>query len=241
MKYLLKKIIPSIILDFYAKKKYSKSQSPFFNKDAKTVFTNIYNSNKWNNNESVSGIGSTIENTTKIVSVLNNVFHQLEIKTLLDIPCGDFNWIKNINLNEVNYTGADIVPELIDSNIKSYSNLTINFKELNLIKDSLPQSDLILVRDCFVHFSYDDINNSMKNICASNSKYLMVTTFTKHNLNYDITTGDWRPINLEKAPFNFPKPILIIEEQVHPEYIKETKGKSLSIWKIDDLKLSLNA
>ena len=241
MKQPLKKIIPSIILDFYAKKKYSKNQSPFFNKDAKTIFTNIYNSNKWNNNESVSGVGSTIENTTKIVAELNKVLVQLNIQSLLDIPCGDFNWMKNVSFDKINYTGADIVEELIDSNKKKHLNSNVNFKVLNLVENTLPQSDLILVRDCLVHFSYADINKAIQNILTSDSKYLMATTFTKHAINYDITTGDWRPINLEKTPFNFPKPILIIEEQVHPEYIKETKGKSLAIWKIDDLKLSLNA
>lgn len=55
-------------------------------------------------------------------------------------------------------------------------------------------------------------------------------------LNYDIVTGDWRPINLEKAPFNFPTPMLVIEEQYDENFKKEFRAKLLAIWRIDDSK-----
>jgi len=240
MKHFLKKIAPSALLDFYSKKKYKIDQSPFIGKNVDVVFTEIYQTNKWGNSESVSGIGSTIENTTKIVSELNKTFIQLNIKTLLDIPCGDFNWAQNLNLNNINYLGADIVKELIETNKEKHHQSNIHFEVINIIEDPLPKTDLILVRDCFVHFSYDNILKSMQNIIASNSTYLLVTNFTKHRLNYNITTGDWRPINLEQAPFNFPEPEMVIEEHIDPTYKKEGKGKSLSLWKINNLKHLLN-
>ena len=69
----------------------------------------------------------------------------------------------------------------------------------------------------------------------SKSTYLLTTTFKKQSVNYDIVTGDWRPINLLKKPFNFPKPIMVIEENSPKGYKKEWRGKSLSLWRISDL------
>ena len=61
------------------------------------IFTKFYNRNKWGNLESFSGDGSTIKETTKTRKIIENVIKKYKIKSLLDIPCGDFNWMKLIN------------------------------------------------------------------------------------------------------------------------------------------------
>ena len=75
----------------------------------------------------------------------------------------------------------------------------------------------------------------MKNIQKSGAKYLMSTSFPKLTVNHDIVTGDWRPINLEIAPFNFPDPVSTIQEYWEPGFEKEYKGKMLGVWQVDDL------
>ena len=40
--------------------------------------------------------------------------------SLLDAPCGDFNWMRHVPLGGVSYTGADVVPELIARNRRDY-------------------------------------------------------------------------------------------------------------------------
>jgi hypothetical protein len=52
--------------------------------------------------------------------------------------------------------------------------------------------------------------------------------------NLDITTGDWRIINLEKAPFNLPEPIKIINEKC-TEANGSYADKSLGLWKLQQL------
>ena len=54
-----------------------------------------------------------------------------------DIPCGDFNWMKYIDLKNVKYTGYDIVSDIIKNNNVSFSNETIKFNHLNIIKKYL--------------------------------------------------------------------------------------------------------
>ena len=63
---------------------------------------------------------------------------------------------------------------------------------------------------------------------------MLTTTFPDCDENIDIVTGDWRIINLERAPFNFPKPIKMINEKC-TEGNGTYSDKSLGLWPIDQL------
>jgi hypothetical protein len=52
--------------------------------------------------------------------------------------------------------------------------------------------------------------------------------------NEDITTGDWRLLNLEKPPFNFPKPLQLLNEQCS-EGGGQFCDKSLGLWRVQDI------
>jgi hypothetical protein len=60
----------------------------------KEIFTDIYKKNDWKNDESVSGNGSTLDATEGVRRELPRLFAKFHVKSLLDIPCGDCNWIK---------------------------------------------------------------------------------------------------------------------------------------------------
>ena len=231
MKELIKKFIPDLLLRFYRNR-----ISKYNNKSASTVFTEIYNSNHWKSSESISGEGSEIKQTEPLINDLNKLLTEMNIATVLDLPCGDFNWMKKVDFSNIDYVGADIVEELIKINlVQNKERKNIIFKVLNLITDPLPKSDIIIVRDCLVHLSYKDINSSIKNIKSSGSKYLLTTTFTNHYQNHDIVTGDWRPLNLQEKPFNFSSPILIINENCTEGNNGEYKDKSMALWDISKI------
>lgn len=196
----------------------------------KHIFSQIFKNNGWKSNESRSGPGSTLEQTKQIRIELQQLLRELEIKSIFDVPCGDFNWMKEINLEQLSYTGMDIVPALIEDNNKKFQNRHIKFTVGDLTKDKIPAVDLILCRDCLVHFSYKNIEKALKNIKKSGAKYLLTTSFPLHE-NNDIITGDWRPINLEREPFLLPKPQRVINEKC-----SEGNGiyadKSLCLWEL---------
>src|SRR6185295_16640264 len=79
----------------------------------RNIFTDIYLSNFWADAESVSGRGSTIARTEVIRTSLPALLESVGAKTLLDAPCGDFNWMRNVDLSGIEYTGVDVVVELI--------------------------------------------------------------------------------------------------------------------------------
>jgi hypothetical protein len=204
-------------------------------KSTEDVFTEIYRSNGFGGTTSVSGPGSDIAQTRIVVSELRALLNDLNISTVLDIPCGDFQWMNNVDLHDIDYTGADIVKQLVLSNGAKYARDGIRFRSLDLIKDKLPRVDLIFCRDCLVHFSNREALSALRNICGSRSGYLLTTTFTDRKLNHDIVTGQWRPLNLQVAPFLFLKPLRVINEQC-----SEGGGvwgdKSLALWKIEDIR-----
>lgn len=175
----------------------------------KEKFTEIYENNLWCSPESVSGGGSEMQNTKVIRKELPVLIQKFNIESILDIPCGDYNWIKNVDLGKVSYIGADIVEPLVKRNKELYNN--IDFRLLDLTKDILPKVDLIFVRDCLGHLSNDNVLLAIKNCKESGSKYLLATSFTKWDFNPDIEDGGWKCINLMISPFNL-NPIYLINE-----------------------------
>ena len=212
--------------------------SKFRGRPIDETFIDIYKNNFWNSKESVSGKGSDFLQTETIVQEIPKLLEKFKVSTMHDIPCGDFNWMKQVELKGVHYLGSDIVPELIDANTKNFSSSSINFKLTDITNDSLPMVDLIFTRDCLVHFSYDDTRSALLNIIASGSKYLLATSYVERERNYDIATGEWRPINLERKPYNFPTPLLSINEN-STEDDGENPDKSLLLWEIKELAKSV--
>ena len=197
-------------------------------------FENIFKNNSWGGHNSVSGRGSDLDQTEHIIREIPALFKDMGISTVLDIPCGDFNWMRSIDLSGIKYIGADIVKEIVKNNKNQYEKNNVSFRHMNLIEDTLPQVDLILIRDCLVHMSYDDIFKLLNNVCNSMSQYLLTTSFTDRQDNKDIITGEWRPLNLQIAPFSLPKPIRIINEKCTQGKSSYT-DKSLGLWKISDI------
>jgi 2-polyprenyl-3-methyl-5-hydroxy-6-metoxy-1,4-benzoquinol methylase len=204
-------------------------------KNTEDVFTDIYRRNKWGGKDSISGPGSDGHQTRVIARECLALFNEFNISTMLDIPCGDFHWMKSVDLKGINYTGADIVKDLIQRNRERYERDSIRFQSLNLIRDNLPKVDLVFCRDCLVHFSFEDICRALHNICESQSEFLLTTTFTDRKDNHDIVTGQWRVLNLEVAPFMLPKPLRTINEEC-TQGNGLYKDKSLALWRTGDIR-----
>ena len=194
-------------------------------------FINIYYKRLWGNKESVSGPGSSLRQTSTIRKEIPILIKDLNIKSILDAPCGDFNWMSKVELNIDKYFGCDIVPQIIERNKKKYEDGIKKFKVLDITKNKLPKVDLILCRDCLVHLSNKRIFYTLRNFKLSKSKYLLTTIFTNTSKNRNIFTGSWRPINLQLKPFYFSKPIKLINEN-YAQNNNKYSDKSLGLWEL---------
>lgn len=203
------------------------------------VFREAIAENKWGFNDSASGGGSDLRQTEAIRERLPALWSAFDIAIMLDLPCGDFFWMKHVSMEGLQYIGADILPELIENNNELYRRPNISFRALNLLEDPLPRVDLVLCRDCLVHFSYRHIEAALRNICDSGSTYLLTTTFPERQRNHDIATGQFRPINLQAPPVSLPEPVLMITEGC-TESDGNFRDKSLGLWRVSDIRKHLD-
>jgi SAM-dependent methyltransferase len=201
-------------------------------------FTDIYHSNAWHGQQSKSGTGSDLENTKIMRPQLVELINNLGIKTMIDAPCGDFNWMKEIinDLKIDKYVGADIVEEMVLKNKEKYENNgRVTFVKANVVEEILPKYDLIFSRDCLVHFSYETAKRIIRNFVASGSTYLLMTTFLRTDRKYfDILDGQWRAINFQLPPLSLPAPEKFFIEGCVEDHCRWT-DKTLGLWKLCDL------
>ena len=198
------------------------------------LFSNVFRHNLWLDAESVSGPGSRISETARIREELPALLKKLEARSLLDAPCGDFHWMQHVDLGVEEYIGGDIVRDLIARHQQEFANQKRKFIAIDVTADELPRVDVILCRDCISHFSYEDAFKAFRNFKRSGSRYLLTTTYTRREINVDIATAGWRPLDLQLPPFNFPPPLQVINENCS-EGNGQYADKSLGLWALADL------
>jgi hypothetical protein len=203
-------------------------------KTRREKFTEVYRKNTWRGTESVSGTGSDREQTASLSVALPRLLRELDAKSLVDAPCGDFHWMKDVPLG-VDYTGVDIVQELVDRLQHDFGGEGRHFECLDVVQDILPRVDVILCRDCLVHLPLHEVAFAVRNFVKSGSTWLLTTTFPSRMENPDVRWSGWRPLNLEIAPFRFPAAMKSLVEGCTEEGGKYA-DKCLGLWRLADLR-----
>ena len=204
----------------------------------KKIFTSIYKSNHWVQNSgglpekyvSLSGHGSNV-NTTQYKNLNANFKSMLEkynIFSIIDMPCGDFLWIKNTIIEKkIRYLGIDIVDELIAKNNSDYKNNHIEFFAKDIVDFKTEKKyDLVLIRDLFIHIKNSDILKIINNLKKMQIKYVALNHY-EISQNKDVIVGKHRKVNIMSEPFNLPKPIFSFNDY--------EKDKFLYLYKIDQI------
>lgn len=191
------------------------------------VFHDIYyKSDLWKMNETGSGVGSILDHTKSIREKIPLLLQSINARWLLDAPCGDFNWMSKVNLDNIRYTGADIVSKMIEENKRKFPGH--EFIVADITKDPLPAADVVLCRDCFIHLPNKLISTTIENFKKSGIKYMLTNTYNFITENKDIKPGRFRMINLKLPPFSLPEPETYIEEDFTDGY----PDKKLALWKL---------
>ena len=190
-------------------------------RDPEYIFTKIYKEKNWHSDdikssEYCSGSGSDEKFAAPYIKTVIKFINDNNIKTIVDLGCGDFRIGKKIvqSLPQVKYTGIDVVPALIEYLKKENRTfLNVEFLCKNIVRDEIPLADLILIRQVFQHLSNKDILKVLNNLGNNCKSYIIVS---EHQLidnknvipNKDkITWGDTRisrnsGVYLDLKPFN---------------------------------------
>lgn len=194
------------------------------------TFTDIYVNKRWGAGETVSGPGSTFAVAQSLMSALPPLFRRLNVTSILDVPCGDFNWMSHMDIGAITYTGGDIVPELVATNNTRFSRNGRAFEVIDIVTDKLPAVDLILCRDCLIHLSLEHGCSALDNFRDSGSTWLLATTFTDAKTNTDIVSGGWRTINMALPPYCLgPCAQIVKETSLDGCYL----DKCLGLWRLN--------
>jgi 2-polyprenyl-3-methyl-5-hydroxy-6-metoxy-1,4-benzoquinol methylase len=194
----------------------------------KERFSYIYDKEIWAKGVDApkSGLGSSLNSTRELVENLPGLLDAIGTKSVLDLGCGDFTWMATVSLKQ-DYTGADIVPSVIEKNRAYFPNHT--FVCADATCDELPKADVVICREVLFHLSFADGRRLLENVRQSGAIYLLTTSEESTFINSDIRSGDYRPLNLRKKPFSLPAPIATIGDgSVMPT-------RYMGLWKTADL------
>ena len=186
----------------------------FRKKSRKETFSHIYAKKLWGGaGESFySGTGSYEDcYVAPYCELIHAFISEHNIHRIVDLGCGDFQVASQWITEHVQYEGIDVVPELINYNIKKYGKENIHFQCLDIVEDKLPDGELCLIRQVLQHLSNSEILQILNKV--KKYKYVIVTEHIRqkeyaHKYNVDkghgarIRTLRQSGVYLDEAPFN---------------------------------------
>lgn len=177
------------------------------------AFDTIYKENLWGSGESRSGVGSEITRTDHYRHRLASLLKQYNLQSLFDAPCGDLRWMP-ILLEQVqlSYEGGDISHALIEALKQQHPGYSL--RQFDITRDPFPVADVWHCRDCLFHLPFKDIQLALHNFAHSSIPYALLTShhaWLMHR-NLDLNGVGFRYLDLERAPFHFPKPLAYVAD-----------------------------
>lgn len=131
----------------------------------------------------------------------------------VDLGCGDFNVGRQIRHLFGNYTACDVVAELVQHNSKAFADRDVDFKVVDITRDSFPSGDIAFVRQVLQHLNNRQIEAVVPKLAQF--RYIVLTEHVPNHdgfvPNSDKPTGDQirlqqKPpsgVVLTKPPFDF--------------------------------------
>jgi SAM-dependent methyltransferase len=184
--------------------------------------------------ETMDGPGATVESTAKLREWLAGILAKYKIGSMLDVACGDWNWMRLVDLTGVAYTGWDVDEGRIERCVlrigaQEFTGLptSLSFHAVNMLTvEAVPRVDLILCRHALQHLPVNDlIEFVFAKFALSESSYLLVTTFPGADNAFEWdphgTDHAWRgyferPYDLTAAPFFLGPPVESFTEKLGP-------------------------
>lgn len=200
----------------------------------------------------LTGEGATLPWAQETIAALHSIIDQLkqllgvERVRLLDVPCGDMAWMSRFlqTRDDVDYTGVDIVPDIIRHHQQKFANYGWHFYVWDVVRDGLEFSnvsfDLILSRALLQHLYTADVLRTLAHFSTAPFKYghrvfLLTTSFLKHPRNKELeitdeNPGRFRRLNLELPPVSLMPPLCLVRDG--PPDAREAWMMFLGLWEL---------
>ena len=143
---------------------------------------------------------------------------------LLDVPCGDLQWMGRFlrTRADVDYTGVDIVSDIIEHHRKTFADRPWKFLNLDIVSEpiNVADYDLIMTRRMMEVLTHGDvilILRKLSNVTSPHQRpvFLLATTFSNTAKNVRININNSRRdalLNLELEPFRLTTPLCLFRD-----------------------------
>jgi SAM-dependent methyltransferase len=168
--------------------------------DDRNIFTKVYHDSWWGKG---SGPGSTPDFTASYRTALENFLRANDIKSVIDIGCGDWQFSRLIDWHGASYLGYDVVPTLIQENKRRFEQGNVRFLDMPKDYSEIDTADLALCKDVLQHLSLAHAERLLSAL-EHRAKYVLITNCVHpaSNLNIAIGDGGWRPLDISLPPFS---------------------------------------
>ena len=162
---------------------------------------------------------------------LLRVIDRYSIRSVADVPVGDGCFtgaalaaLRNSSVAhepQVEWTGVDIVPSLIERNTRRLGSLGARFEVADVLgagAPPLPRAELVFSRQMTQHLCHEEVHLFLAQVAnAPAARYLLATTFRTGDdfVNKDIpcASAGYRAQDLTKPPFDLGQPLLWFSER----------------------------
>ena len=162
---------------------------------AASIFSEVYRTAGWGQAEDgfCSGPGSRAPETVEpyVAAVRTWVAGFAVPPSVLDLGCGDFTVGARLRDLCGDYVACDVVPELIQRNLRLYGQGSVAFRVLDIAADLLPEAEIIFLRQVLQHLSNRDIEAVLGQL-GGRDGWLVLTepeVARFRTVNADIVTG----------------------------------------------------
>ncbi len=171
------------------------------------VFTTIYETSAWGDNNALeykgsSGSGSDVEyNKTEYIPFLKQFIRDFNIKSIVDLGCGDFR-CGRLLYHDVSYVGYDTYKDVVEYNARCHPTYSFHHMDFYSKKETIKSADLCILKDVLQHWSLEHIYTLLDYLVESNKfKYILICNCSAQSQdNTDILDGDWRPLSCAYLP-----------------------------------------
>lgn len=185
-------------------------------------FEEIYERNEWTHG---SGEGSLEIQTRGYRAFLQDFLAKKNIRTVVDMGCGDWQFSKLINWSGIGYQGFDVVPVVISNNTDRFASDNVSFSLFSGNADELPPADLLIVKDVLMHLPNQVVLDFLPNL--KKYKYALITNCTNpinpNDVNKDIQPGDFRYIDLRMSPFNLESSLVYTFDKIETDWMSKLR------------------
>jgi len=173
------------------------------------IFSDIYKNGIWNDNNvniPLSGPGSSLKNTIEISALLEEFIYRNTCTSILDLGCGDLTWMSKtkffLDNDNIQYTGIDVVQNLIDNHKTNYPNRTFLCKDMTKFSE-FNKVSMIILRDVIFHLENYEILKILNNI-KNKFDFICITSCRNAKNHNRFNRAKFSERNIHIEPFNIP-------------------------------------